>query len=127
MLGMLDSGPGINALLTPASVINTIANQAGKRHRGVTTRPVGKSSGTKMTSSALVGIQSQPAVSQAIARPAGKAPWPPVSANAAYTDPAKFKVTRPPTSVKTQPNAFPGWRETTSAPISERDSAHTMG
>src|SRR5438132_13386533 len=127
MRGMLDSGPGIKALLIPASTMKATANQPGNRHRGVRARPVGKSSGTKMMSSALIGIQSHPDVSQASARSAGQDPCPRVSARAAYTDPAKLKVSSPPTSVKIHPNAFRGWRETTSAPMIERDKAQAIG
>ena len=127
MLRMLDSGPGLNALPIPASTMNATANQAGKRHRGERAWPFGKSSGTKTTSSALIGIQSQPAVSQAIARPAGQDPPAAVWVKTAYTDPAKLTVIRSPTSVKIHPSAFLGWRETTSAPISEIESAHTIG
>ena len=127
MCGLLDSGPGISALLIPARTMNPIPNQAGKRQRGERGRPVGKSRGTKMTSSALIGIQSQPALSQAIATPAGQDPWPAVRLKVAYTDPAKLKVITSPTSVKIHPKAFLGWRETTSAPISEMESAHTVG
>src|ERR1700736_3730904 len=97
---MLDSGPGINALPIPESTMNATANHAGNRHRGDGGWPVGKSSGTKMTRSALIGIQSQPEVSQAIARPAGQDPCSRMSAKTAYTDPAKLKVIRSPTSVK---------------------------
>src|ERR1700730_6246 len=127
MAGMLDSGPGLNALPIPASRMNAIASQAGKCHLGDRARPVGKSSGTKTTSSVLIGIHSQPEVSQAIARRAGHDPCPRIRAKAAYSGPAKLKLIRSPTRVRTHPSAFLGWRETTSAPISERDSAHTMG
>src|ERR1700674_747259 len=127
MAGMVVSGPGINALPIPESTKNPTANQAGKRHRGDRARPVGKSKGTKMTRSPLIGIQSHPEVSQAIARKAGQDPCPRVSARAAYTDPAKLKLISSPTRVKTHPSAFLGWREITSAPRNETDSAHTIG
>src|ERR1700674_5792567 len=127
MEGMLDSGPGINALPIPESTMNATANHAGKRHRRDGARPVGKSSGTKMTRSPLIGIQSQPEVSQAIARKAGQDPCPRVSARSAYTDPAKLKVISSPTRLKTHPKAFLGWRETTSPTRTERGSAHKIG
>src|ERR1700736_3797107 len=124
---MLVSGPGMKALLIPPSTTKGTANQAGKRHRGDGARPVGKSNGTKMTRSALIGIQSHPEVSQAIARKAGQDPCPRVSARSAYTDPAKLKLISSPTRVKTHPKAFLGWRETTTPPRTEMDSAHKIG
>src|SRR5438552_13134958 len=116
--GMLDAseiGDGSNHSSITRTAVNTDATHARMRHRGLNTRPLGKSS--RMKSSPPAGnIRARVQVpSHAIQLAAGRA-WEAVRPRMAYSAAVARTASRTPQARKSQPIGLRRRRETRTAP-----------